>query len=209
MSDIFSLFFSQTISIMAILDPLGVSLMMLSMLSKDATSNDMKKIASKTTLTTVISFFVVLATGNTLLNLFGISVHSLKVMGGVVLILMAIKMVDGTLDSKNQTKKEAEEVKSNDDFAVIPLGIPISFGPGLFATIIIYKDAANGAVGLGILVLAFLVNTTLLYLALKYSAELKNRLGITGQKIIDRLMGLIVGAIAVEFMVGGVKAMIG
>lgn len=183
--------------------------MMLSMLPKDAPTSEVKIVAKKATLTTVISFFVVLLTGDMMLKLFGISIHSLKVMGGVVLIFMAIKMVDGTLDSKNQTKKEAEEVKTSDDIAVIPLGIPISFGPGLFAAVIVFKAQAEGAVGLFVLILAFLINAVVLYLTFRYSLIIKNRLGVTGQKIIDRLMGLIVGAIAVEFMVGGVKAMIG
>lgn len=207
MTEILNQLFSQTVSLFAIIDVAGVSLMLLSMLPKNSANEDINTIAFKTTMTTIVSFFVVLITGNMMLKLFGISIHSLKVMGGVVLILTALKMVNGTQDSKNQTQKEAEEVKSYGDFSVIPLGIPITFGPGLFAATVIYKNESQNFADVTILILAFMINAFVLYFGLRYSVLIKKYLGITGQKIIERLMGLVVGAIAVEFMVSGVNAL--
>lgn len=208
MGDFLNLLLQHTITMMAIVDPLGVSAIMLSLLPQNTTKEAIDKIAFKATMTIIVAFFVVLATGNFLLNLFGIEIDSLKVMGGIVLLLTAIKMVQGSMESKNQTEEEREEAIKNDEFSVIPLGIPITFGPGIFATIIILRGQSMDATSLFALVLAYLVVALCVYLSFKNSIYIRTYLGITGQKIVSRLMGLIVGAIAVQFVVGGITTLV-
>ncbi len=208
MTDFFNLLLQDTITMMAIVDPLGVSAIMLSLLSENTTKEDISKIAFKSTLTIIIAFFVVLVSGNFLLKLFGIEIDSLKVMGGIVLLLMAIKMVNGVGESKNQTKEERAEAKSHEDFAIIPLAIPITFGPGIFATILILRNQSEGLVSLVAFIIAFLLVAFSVYLAFRNSIHIKKYLGITGSKIISRLMGLIVGAIAVQFIVSGISVLV-
>ena len=208
MTDFFNLLLQHTITMMAIVDPLGVSAIMLSLLPQSTTKEHINKIATKATLTIIVAFFVVLITGNFLLNLFGIEIDSLKVMGGIILLLTAIKMVQGSMESKNQTEEEREEAIKNDEFSVIPLGVPITFGPGIFATIIILRGHSEGIASIVALVMAYLIVALCVYLAFKNSIYIRQYLGITGQKIVSRLMGLIVGAIAVQFIVGGVSVLI-
>lgn len=208
MTEFFNLLLQYTITIIAIVDPLGVSAIMLSLLPQSTTKEHIDKIATKATLTIVVAFFVVLISGNFLLNLFGIEIDSLKVMGGIILLLTAIKMVQGSMESKDQTEEEREEAIKNDEFSVIPLGVPITFGPGVFATIIILRGEHLEFVSLSALVLAFFIVALSVYLAFKNSIYIRKYLGITGQKIVSRLMGLIVGAIAVQFIVGGVSVLV-
>jgi len=208
MGEFLNLLLQHTITMMAIVDPLGVSAIMLSLLPQNTTKEAIDKIAFKATMTILVAFFVVLATGNFLLNLFGIEIDSLKVMGGIVLLLTAIKMVQGSMESKNQTEEEREEAIKNDEFSVIPLGIPITFGPGIFATIIILRGHAENITSVSALVIGYLIVALSVYLAFKNSIYLRKYLGITGQKIVSRLMGLIVGAIAVQFVVGGISTLV-
>lgn len=208
MTDFFNLLLQYTITIIAIVDPLGVSAIMLSLLPHNTTKEYINKIAFKATMTIVIAFFVVLLTGNFLLNLFGIEIDSLKVMGGIILLLTAIKMVQGSMESKNQTEEEREEAIKNDEFSVIPLAIPITFGPGVFATIIILRGQSLDVTSLSALVIAYLIVAFCVYLAFKNSIYIRHYFGITGQKIVSRLMGLIVGAIAVQFVVGGISMLV-
>ncbi len=208
MTNFFDLLLQDTITMMAIVDPLGVSAIMLSLLGENSTKEEISKIALKSTITIIISFFVVLLSGNFLLKLFGIEIDSLKVMGGIVLLLMAIKMVNGYVESKNQTKEERVEAKEHEDFSVIPLAIPITFGPGIFATILILRNQSEGVVSLSAFIIGFLIVALSVYLAFRNSIYIKKYLGITGSKIITRLMGLIVGAIAVQFIVAGVSVLV-
>ncbi|DAB35550.1 MULTISPECIES: MarC family protein [Sulfurospirillum] len=207
MADFFNLLLQHTITMMAIVDPLGVSAIMLSLLPQNTTKAHIDKIAAKATMTIIVAFFVVLLSGNFLLNLFGIEIDSLKVMGGIILLLTAIKMVQGSMESKNQTEEEREEAIKNDEFSVIPLGIPITFGPGIFATIIILRGHSESVASLAALIMAYLIVAFSVYLAFKNSIYIRHYLGITGQKIVSRLMGLIVGAIAVQFIVGGISVL--
>lgn len=199
--DSFSTFLQQSITFFAILDPIGISAIALSLLSVNITKTQINKVAFKATFTIVIAFFVVLILGETILKLFGIDENSLKVMGGIVLILMAISMVNGTVKTKND--KTLEE-KKDEDLSVIPLGIPIAFGTGLFTTIIIFKHQAQTFMDLFSISMAFCINALVFYFILKNSIYIKKYLGLTGQNIITKLMGLIVGAIAVQFIVSGI-----
>ena len=125
-------------------------------------------------------------------------------MGGIVLILMAISMVNGTTKPKDDNTLDE---KNNEELSVIPLGIPIAFGTGLFTTIIIFKHQAQTALDLFSISMAFCLNALVFYLILKNSIYIKKYLGLTGQNIITKLMGLIVGAIAVQFIVGGIVSL--
>ncbi|TLP38258.1 MarC family protein [Arcobacter arenosus] len=192
-------FLQQSITFFAIMDPIGVSAIALSLLSTNITKSQISTIAKKSTFTILIAFTVVLITGDLVLKLFGIGEDSLKVMGGIILLLMAISMVSGS----GETKKD-DETKNDEELAVIPIGIPIAFGTGLFTTIVIFKHQAETFLDVLSIISAFCVNALLFYVILKNSIYIKKYLGLTGQNIITKLMGLIVGAIAVQFIISGV-----
>ncbi len=205
MEHFFNLFLAEAVAIFAILDPIGVSAMIPSLLHQNITKQEIKRVAFMATLTALIAFFVVLLSGDFILKLFGIDMNSLKAMGGVVLLLMAVNMVNGHSKKKSHhSKEEEDEAKEHENLAVIPIGIPIIFGPGLFATVIVYKSQAISIGDVFSLVFAFLANAFVLYLTLRNSIYIKKVVGITGERIVTRLMGLITGAIAIQFMVSGV-----
>lgn len=181
------------------MDPIGISAIALSLLSPNITKTQISTVAKKSTITIIVAFIIVLITGDLILKIFGINEDSLKVMGGLILLFMAISMVNGT--AKESTKDES---KNDEELAVIPIGIPIAFGTGLFTTVIIFKHQANTFLDLFSISIAFCINAFLFYLILKNSIYIRKYLGITGQNIITKLMGLIVGAIAVQFIISGV-----
>lgn len=181
------------------MDPIGISAIALSLLNTNITKSQINTIAKKSTITIVVAFFVVLITGDLILKIFGINEDSLKVMGGLILLFMAISMVNGTTKEKT-----ASESKNDEELAIIPIGIPIAFGTGLFTTVIIFKHQAQTFVDLFSIAFSFCLNALIFYIVLKNSIYIRKYLGITGQNIITKLMGLIVGAIAVQFIISGV-----
>ena len=204
MEEFLSRLLQQGITFFAIMDPIGISAIALSLLSHNITKEQINKVALKSTITIIIAFFVVLITGDFILQLFGIGENSLKVMGGIILLLMAISMVNGSSSNKEPSKEEDEDLETHEDLSVIPIGIPIAFGTGLFTTIIIFKHQVEGFSDLSSITIAFLVNALIFYIVLKNSIYIKKYLGLTGQNIITKLMGLIVGAISIQFIVSGI-----
>lgn len=200
MQTLLEAFLKQTVTFAAIMDPVGVSAMMLGMLSHQATRSEVLTIARQATWTITIAFFIVLFAGDVILRAFGIDQYSLKVIGGIVLLMMALEM----LGSGNSRMLSAD---NRDKVGVIPLGIPIIFGAGLFTTVIILRQQAGSLSGIGVTIAAFLVNALVMYLVLRYAIHIRKLLGMTAEDVITKLMGLITGAIAIQFIVGGVVAL--
>ena len=146
--------------------------------------------------------------GGVILKIFGINIPSIKAIGGVVLLIIALNMVQGKeVAPTNSTKEEKEAANEKDDVSVIPLGIPILFGPGVITTIIILSEKSKSVIEKGILFIAIILSSVIVYLTLRNAAYLSKILGVNGLKITTRIMGLIIGAIAFLFLVGGVKSL--
>ncbi len=190
-------FLQESVTFAAIMDPVGVSAMMLGMLSHQATRSEVSTIARQATVTITVAFFVVLLAGDAILRAFGIDQNSLKVIGGIVLLMMALEML-GSGSGRMLSPEDRDEI------GVIPLGIPMIFGAGLFTTVIILRQQATSIATIGVTVAAFLLNAVVMYLVLRYAIHIRKLLGLTAENVITKLMGLITGAIAIQFIVSGV-----
>lgn len=199
MENFIELFLQHVITFFAIIDPIGASALMLSILHKNVTKEEIREIAYKSTLTAVIAFFVVLIGGNIILKMFGIDINSIKVMGGIILILMAVQMIQGKKEDDDDNFQE----KKSSDMTIVPIAIPIIFGPAIFTTVIIVKEHSQNFMEILPIIFAFLVNALVVYLVFRNSIYIKQYLGHTGQAVITKIMGLIVGAIAVQFIISG------
>ncbi len=207
-----SLLLHDTIALITILNPIAAASIMISMIT-DADVQTVRPIAFKATLTVVIASLVTLFGGEFVFKLFGINVLSLKVIGGVILMLIAINMAYGHPSKARHTAEEQEEASEKEDISVVPIGIPILFGPGVIATIIVLNNTIAQRFALpvsyGIVTVAILLSAIAVYLTLRYSGIINRALGVTGMKILTRIMGLIVGAIAAQFLVSGIKGLWG
>ncbi|MFA5082032.1 MAG: MarC family protein [Hydrogenophilaceae bacterium] len=162
--------------------------------------------ARRTALAVGIVLSVAALLGQQILDLFGISIDSFRVGGGLLILLMAVSMMHAKMSGARHTEMEEEEAQARADVAVVPLAIPILAGPGAISTAIIYahRDLAwMHAVLIGEIWLAAL----LVWLTLRSALPISRTLGTTGINIATRLMGLVLAALAVEFIVNGLKGM--
>ncbi len=201
-------FLQFTVGLITILNPIAAAAIMVSLLTPPISNQELTSISKKTTLTVLIASLLAVFLGDLMFKLFDINIHSIKVIGGIILLLLAISMIKGEIfESSSHTPEEHEEAKEKDDISIIPLGIPILFGPGTFTTIVIFKSSAHSLIDLILLVLAIFVSMEVVFIVLKNAVLLDRFLGVTGVKITTRIMGLIVGAIASQFIVSGVKTL--
>ncbi|HGZ70854.1 MAG TPA: NAAT family transporter [Nitratifractor sp.] len=209
MTEYLSLILHDTIALITILNPIAAASIMVSMLDGDTDS--VKSTAFKATVTVFFASLVTLFGGEFIFKLFGINVHSLKVIGGVILMLIAVNMAYGQASKARHTPSEAKEAEEKDDISIVPIGIPILFGPGAIATIIVLNSNLTVSyklpVSYAVVTVSIALSSIVVFFTLRYSGAIHKALGVTGMKILTRIMGLIVGAIAAQFLVSGIKAL--
>ncbi|MDX1391440.1 MAG: YchE family NAAT transporter [Rheinheimera sp.] len=192
------------IGIFAILNPLGALPLYLS-LTQNYSASERRHTAASAAKAATIILLITLFFGEVILSFFGISVNSFRVGGGILILLMSISMLYAQTSNAKNTDAEREEAEHRKSVAVVPLAMPMLAGPGAISSIILYANRSDGwqhyAIMSAELVFIGLVLWALMRLADKISA----RLGQTGMNIITRVMGLILAAIAVEFISAGLK----
>ena len=207
---IFVTLLHDTIALITILNPFAAASIMISMLSP-AIPSTIYPTAKKATLTVLVASLITLFAGEAIFRFFGINVASIKVIGGVILMLIAINMAYGQEAKNRHTPEEQEEAQEKEDISIVPLGIPILFGPGVIATIVVlsHNDSIvySKPISYALVSAAILLASLSTFIVLRYAGLLQKALGVTGMKILTRIMGLIVGAIAAQFLVGGIKVL--
>ena len=192
----------NTISLITILNPIAAAAIMLSLVKY----SDIPKISKKTSLTVFISAVITMFAGGLILKFFGINIPSIKAIGGVVLLIIALNMIQGKeVAPTNSTKEEHEAAEDKDDIAIIPLAIPILFGPGVITTVIVLSEKSHTLIEKLYLLISIFLSSIIVYITLRNANFISKFLGVNGLKIVTRIMGLIIGAIAFLFLVGGVK----
>jgi multiple antibiotic resistance protein len=146
--------------------------------------------------------------GKLVLGFFSISVASLQVGGGLIVLLMALSMLNGQMGAARSTPEEAQEAEVRHSIAVVPLAIPLLTGPGSISTVIVQAERAKHASDLALLVCIGILIGLITWFALRAADPIARVLGRTGINIATRLMGLVLAALAVEFIVEGLTAML-
>ena len=161
--------------------------------------------------TTLVAFTIAIlfaVAGDLVLRIFSITVDSLRVAGGVLLFLVAIDMLRGVRQQKKVTEAELRDADHRDDdhredISVFPLAMPLLTGPGAITTVVVLMGSAGTIVEKGLVILAITMTFVITLFVLRFSEYIDKALGITGIMVLTRIMGLILGAVAVNFVATG------
>jgi multiple antibiotic resistance protein len=189
-------------SLFVIANPLGVTALFMSLTNRQ-TAEQRIRTARGTATTVAVVLITAVFVGDASLKFFGIRMASFHVGGGILILLMAITMLQAWPSPTHHTPEETEEAAIKGGVAVVPLGIPFVAGPGAISTVIIYADQAATWFDTVFLVLTVLFVAGSVWIALRLSDRVRSILGTAGINIITRLLGLILAAVGVEFIVDG------
>ncbi len=189
-----------------IIDPVGLVPVFLS-LAGSRPAPEQRRIARKAVLVAaglVASFGI---GGGWLLHHLSISMHAFRAAGGILLFLIAVDMV--LAQHERETEEEEREARSRQDISVFPLAIPMISGPGTLATTMILAAEAGG-LGLGLAVVLMMGGAVLLlaYVALRLASPIGRALGQTGVNVVTRVLGVLLAALAVQYVADGVKGLL-
>ncbi|MDO9393318.1 MAG: MarC family protein [Methylotenera sp.] len=191
-----------TIALFAIVNPIGSIPIFIS-----ATDGWSRQERAKTAKTVAITVFIVLAVsaflGDKILDFFGITIPSFQVGGGILLMLIAISMMHGKQSGTRQTPEEAQTMAERNVIAIVPLSIPLLAGPGAISSMIIAAQQTSSFTGHLSLIAPIFIIAIIIWLVLRLAVGISLKLGTIGINIVTRLMGLILAAMAVEFVAHG------
>ncbi len=157
--------------------------------------------------TVFLALVLALFIGEELLAFFGITLPAFQVGGGILILLMGLSMLQGQVSPAKSTPAETAEAAQWREIAVVPLGTPILAGAGSLSTVIVFDHQAARWSEWSTLPLGIIANAALCWALLYYSDGLIRALGRTGVNVISRLMGMILVAMAVQFMADGARGL--
>lgn len=194
------------VSLFTIIDPIGALPVYASMTS-DLTHAESRSVAVRAALTALLVLVLFALIGRAVFDFFSISVNSLRIVGGIIFFIMGYEMLEARL-----TRTKSDEQSVSDyiaDIAITPLGIPLIAGPGAITTVIVLMNETTGIIEKQVaLLLAIVAVVTLTFLFLIGARQVTHALGHSGNKVMLRIMGLIVMAIAVEFFFNGLRPIV-
>ncbi len=190
------------ISLLVIMDPVFAAIMVAGLVPS---VREVKRVAFKASLTVLVAALVTLFSGEALLKLMGVNIFSIKIFGGLILLHMAFQMLQAKPPRTKHTEEEDSAAAEKEDISVVPVGIPVLFGPGTFTTLLIFREEVKGLFQLGELLSAVIISVFITYIILSQASFFSRRLGTTGINVTVRIFGLFVGALGSQFIVDGVK----
>ncbi len=204
-SPIFEFALLSFVSMFTMVNPLGVVPVYTAMTAK-LSPQESHRVARKATFTALIILLAFALTGQWIFRFFSISVNSLRVVGGVIFFFMGYEMLQARL-TRIQFDDETTHEYIN-DISITPLGIPIVCGPGAITTSILLMNESKSAMQSGIVLGIIILMMLLTYVLLLGSKQVTHLIGENGNKVMLRLMGLIVMVIAVEFFFNGLTPIV-
>ncbi len=192
-------------AIFFVVDPFALIPLFLSMTRGDPLRKK-RQMALKAAAVATLTLLVFALTGSTIFKLFGITLGAFRIAGGVLLFMMALDMVKAQHSRVRAAPEEQTEGAEKDDVAIIPLGIPMLAGPGSIAMVIVLMSHARGSPRETAVVVGCIIATGVLtFVILRAAVLLERTLKQTGLNILNRVMGLVLAAVAVQFVVNGIR----
>jgi multiple antibiotic resistance protein len=194
-------------TLFVVIDPLGLVPVLLALTAGMAAA-DRRQMALKGTLIAGLILLGFGLAGEALLGLLGIGLAAFRTAGGVMLLLIALEMVfERRVDRRSRSADELRVVGGRDDLAVFPLAIPLLSGPGAIASIMLLMDRYQDDLVAQAIVLAALLAVMALCVAILLLLEpLERVLGPTLTHVVSRLLGILLAALAVQYVLDGLRS---
>ncbi len=194
------------LTLFVLIDPIGLIPLFLALVGTRS-YQEQKRIALRSTLVAGLLVLAFALLGGVILRYLGISLEALKVAGGLLLFKIALDMIYAQLE--RETDEERAESKARADISVFPLAIPLIAGPGTLAGVLILAGSApQGIVGFALVLAMAAAVLFMTYWSLRAALKFSSSLGRTGINVITRVLGILLAALAVQYVADGVRVLL-
>lgn len=167
-----------------------------------------KRIARTSAFAVACILIVSVVAGSSILNIFNISIEGFRVAGGILLLTIAFDMLQAKNSRTRHTPEEDEEAVNSTAIGVVPLALPLLAGPGAISTVILFSQQSEAVTHKLILIAICVLEALIVWVCFHLAPQIGKHLSQTSMNISARVMGLILAAMAVEFIVDGLKTLL-
>ena len=194
-------------TLFTLINPIGIAPLLMVMTERFS-KDERAKIAKKGSATALITLLLFAILGSLIFSFFGITLEAFQIMGGILFFRNGLRMLDAKVGRSRTTPAEQEESQESDDIAISPIGIPLIAGPGAITATMLLSSQTPQIYSYFTLGLSIMIVLTFVYVILRNGDVLMRVLGTSIMRIIQRLMGLILLVIAVQFVINGTISVI-
>ena len=203
------LYISSLITFFVVIDPPGCAPIYAG-LSAGATPAHRRAMAIRAVFVASIILFAFAAFGETLLRALGISLASFRIAGGIMLFLIALEMVfEKRTERREDRAAKIAATPEVEDVSIFPMAMPMIAGPGSIASVMLMMSRNHGVENVVVVLAALLTILLLTLAALLAAGPIMRVLGAKIEAVITRLLGVLLAALAVQFVIDGVKISLG
>ena len=195
-------------AIFFVVDPVGVVPIFIAMTHGDS-KEQLRDTARRASLVAAALLIFFALFGTFLFKFVGVTLSAFRVAGGIVLLITALDMLRARQSETRTSPEEAQEATGKEDVAIVPLAIPLLAGPGAIATVMVLMSRAAGAVSVAAVVISIVITMAASYFLLRGASLVQRVLGQSGVSVLQRVMGLLLAAIAVQFIAEGARDLVG
>ena len=194
-------------TLFTLINPIGITPIVLSLTEGYNSKKYLKTIKTSIFLAGIILFTFAIM-GKVIFSFYGITVYAFKIAGGILFLRIGINMLEAKISRTKSTPKESQEAIDNNDIALTPIGIPIIAGPGAITSVMILAAETNTITHKIIFYMNIIITllTTLVILVL--AKAISKKLGTTGLRVIERIMGMILMVVAIQYIIDGLDVVI-
>jgi multiple antibiotic resistance protein len=192
------------VTLFVIIDPIGMTPLFVALTQGMSTARR-RAIAIRACVTSALLLILFAALGEAVLGFIGISMPAFRIAGGLLLFLTALDMLFERRGQRRKGQADAAEEEDGDDPSIFPIAIPLIAGPGSIATVILLAGQKPGAEGLIWVIGVMLSVITLVFFMFLTSGLLERALGKVGINVVTRLLGMLLAALAVQFVLDGLR----
>jgi len=190
-------------SLFTLINPIGISPILLG-ITKDLNDKEYTKVVKKGIIVAYFILFVFALMGSLIFEFYGITINAFMIAGGILFFRSSIDMIEAKVPRSSSTPKETEEAEEKEDISITPIGIPLIAGPGAITSVMLLSSQAINITDKLVLHFNIIITLLLTFIILLLGKKISKKIGTTGIRIIQRIMGLILLVLSIQFIINGI-----
>ena len=194
-------------SLFTLINPIGISPILLG-ITKDLDDKEYTKVVKKGIIVAYFILFIFALMGSLIFEFYGITINAFMIAGGILFFRSSIDMIEAKVPRSSSTPKETEEAEEKEDISITPIGIPLIAGPGAITSVMLLSSQAINITDKLVLHFNIIITLFLTFIILLLGKKISKKIGTTGIRIIQRIMGLILLVLSIQFIINGIMPLV-